>query len=312
MRTVPLGSAGLVVSEVGLGCNNFGGRIDGAATQRVVDAAIDCGVTLFDTADGYGNLGGSETLLGELLQGRRDRVVLATKFGHQSYDLGLGPDAKGSRAYIRRAVEGSLRRLRTDWIDLYQLHTPDPHTPIAETLAALDELVREGTVRHIGCSNLTGSQLAEAAREAADGGLTPFGCAQNEYSLMERAAEQDVLPVCERLGIGFLPYFPLAMGLLTGKVTREHGIPGGTRLARIGADYVTDERLDRVELLRTWAGDHGRTLLEVAIGWLAAQPAVSSVIAGATRPEQVVANVAAAEWRPTAAELGEIDALTAS
>ncbi len=310
MRYQPLGSSGLLVSEVGLGCNNFGGRIDATATRAVVDAAIDTGVTLFDTADIYGDAGGSETLLGEMLQGRRDQVVLATKFGHQDHRMGYPAaiGAKGGRSYVRYAVEQSLRRLRTDHIDLYQLHTPDPVTPMEETLAALHELVLEGKVRYVGHSNLAGWQIADAAHLAAAGGWTPFVSAQNEYSLLEREVEREVVPAAEHYGLGILPFFPLAKGLLTGKVTRDGGIPAGTRLAGTPA-FVTDAKLDRVEALRSWADKHGRTLLEVAIGALAAQPAVASVIAGATSAEQVHANVAAGRWRPTAEELVEIDAI---
>jgi aryl-alcohol dehydrogenase-like predicted oxidoreductase len=310
MRYQPLGGSGLLVSEVGLGCNNFGGRIDAAATRAVVDAAIDAGVTLFDTADIYGNAGGSETLLGEILGRRRDQVVLATKFGHQDHDMGYhaATGAKGGRSYIRHAVEQSLRRLRTDHIDLYQLHTPDPVTPMAETLAALHELLLEGKVRYVGHSNLTGWLIADAAHLAAAGGWTPFVSAQNEYSLLERDAEREVIPAVEHFGLGLLPFFPLAKGLLTGKVTRDKGIPGGTRLASTPA-YVTDGKLERVEALRDWADKHGRTMLDVAVGALAARPAVASVIAGATKPEQVYANVAAGQWRPTPEELAEIDAI---
>ncbi|MFI5100197.1 MAG: aldo/keto reductase [Actinomycetes bacterium] len=310
MRYQPLGGSGLLVSEVGLGCNNFGGRIDATATRAVVDAAIDAGVTLFDTADIYGNAGGSETLLGEMLQGRRDQVVLATKFGHQDHPMGYPAaiGARGSRSYVRYAVEQSLRRLRTDHIDLYQMHTPDPVTPMEETLAALHELVLEGKVRYVGHSNLAGWQIADAAHLAAAGGWTPFISAQNEYSLLEREIEREVVPAAEHYGLGVLPFFPLAKGLLTGKVTRDGGIPAGTRLAGTPA-FVTDAKLDRVEALRAWADKHGRTLLEVAIGALAAQPAVASVIAGATSAEQVHANVAAGAWRPTAEELVEIDAI---
>jgi aryl-alcohol dehydrogenase-like predicted oxidoreductase len=311
MRLRQVGSSGLLVSAVGLGCNSFGGRIDAAAGRAVVDAAIDAGITLFDTADIYGNVGGSETLLGQALIGRRDQVVLATKFGHQDFDMGYpaAVGAKGGRGYVRYAVEQSLRRLRTDHIDLYQLHTPDPVTPIQETLAALHELVQEGKVRYVGHSNLAAWQLADAAHLAVAGGWTPFVSAQNEYSLLERSVEAELVPACERFGLGLLPYFPLAKGLLTGKVGRAGGIPAGTRLAGTPG-YVTEGRLDRVEALRTWAADHGLTLLEVAVGWLACAPAVSSVIAGATKPEQVRANVAAGGWEPSPAELVEIATLT--
>jgi len=308
MRYLPLGESGLVVSAVGLGCNNFGGRIDVEASRAVVDAAIETGVTLLDTSDTYGQNGGSESALGEILSGRRDKVVLATKFGHQKSDMGYGPaaGAKGGRAYIRRAVTESLRRLRTDYIDLYQLHTPDPVTPIEETIAALHELVAEGKVRYLGHSNFSGWQLADAAHLAARNGQTPFVSAQNHWSLLERGTEAEVVPAARHFGLGVLPYFPLANGLLTGKVRQGQAIPSGTRLAsREG--YVTADKLAKVEKLIAWAQDHGVTILDVAIGALAAQPGCSSVIAGATSPEQVKANAAAAEWIPTAAELAEIN-----
>ena len=308
MRYRALGQSGLVVSVVGLGCNNFGRRVDLDGTREVVAAAIDMGVTLFDTADIYGGAGASEELLGQALEGRRDQVVLATKFGHQSADMGYGPaaGAKGGRAYIRRAVEASLRRLRTDHIDLYQLHTPDPVTPIAETLAALDELVREGKVRYIGSSNFAGWQIAEAAHVAERIGAAPFIAAQNHWSLLERAVEADVVPASRHYDIGVLPYFPLANGLLTGKIRRGRPVPEGSRLAgRSG--YITEDKLDRVEALVAWGERHGRSLLEVAVGALAAQPGCASVIAGATSATQVKANAEAAEWIPTGAELAEID-----
>ena len=308
MRYLPLGESGLVVSAVGLGCNNFGGRIDVEASRAVVDAAIETGVTLLDTSDTYGQNGGSESALGEILSGRRDKVVLATKFGHQKSDMGYGPaaGAKGGRAYIRRAVTESLRRLRTDYIDLYQLHTPDPVTPIEETIAALHELVAEGKVRYLGHSNFSGWQLADAAHLAARNGQTPFVSAPNHWSLLERGTEAEVVPAARHFGLGVLPYFPLANGLLTGKVRQGQAIPSGTRLAsREG--YVTADKLAKVEKLIAWAQDHGVTILDVAIGALAAQPGCSSVIAGATSPEQVKANAAAAEWIPTAAELAEIN-----
>jgi aryl-alcohol dehydrogenase-like predicted oxidoreductase len=311
MEHRPLGSSGLLVSVVGLGCNNFGGRIDLAASRAVIEAALDEGVTLFDTADMYGKQGGSEKVLGEVLGARRDDIVLATKFGHQDHDMGYGPaaGAKGGRAYIRRAVEESLRRLRTDRIDLYQLHTPDPLTPIAETLAALHELVGEGKVRYVGHSNLTGWQLAEADHVAREERLTPFISAQNQWSLLDRDIEREVVPAAEHYGIGVLPYFPLAQGLLTGKVRRGEPIPEGTRLAG-RSHLVTERRLDQVEQLRRLADKLGRSLLELAIGGLAARPVVGSVIAGASRPEQVRANVAAGAWTPTAEELALIDEIT--
>jgi len=312
MRYRSLGESGLVVSVVGLGCNNFGRRLDTAATRAVVDAAIEAGVTLLDTADIYGVDGGSEKALGEVLEKRRDQVVLATKFGHQRSDMGYGPaaGAKGGRAYIRRAVTESLRRLRTDYIDLYQLHTPDPSTPMEETLAALDELVTEGKVRYIGHSNLSGWQIADAAHLAVAAGTTPFISAQNHWSLLERDAETEVLPASVNFGLGVLPYFPLANGLLTGKVRRGGPVPANSRLA--GRDgYITDAKLDKVEALISWADQHDVTILDVAIGALAAIPGCSSVIAGATSAAQVTANAAAGEWVPTDQELAEILRITA-
>ncbi|RSS78833.1 aldo/keto reductase [Streptomyces sp. WAC06614] len=303
MRYVPLGSSGLQVSAVGLGCNNFGGRLDARATREVVDAALDAGVTLFDTADIYGDRGGSESHLGQALKGRRDQVVLATKFGYDGVDMGYGPAAgsRGSRAYVRRAVEASLRRLDTDHIDLYQLHSPDPATPIAETLAALTELVQEGKVRYIGHSNLSGWQLAEAAHVAREQGSVPFVSAQNHWSLLERGVEQELVPAAVHYGLGVLPYFPLANGLLTGKVRRGAPVPAGSRLEGRDA-YLTEQRLDAVEALAAVADRHGRSMLELAIGWLAAQPGCASVIAGATSAEQVRANAAVAD-RPLDATL---------
>jgi aryl-alcohol dehydrogenase-like predicted oxidoreductase len=307
MRYRSLGQSGLVVSVVGLGCNNFGGRLDLAASREVISAAIDAGITMLDTAESYGGQGRSEDILGAVLEGRRDQVVLATKFGHSHSDLGYGPaaGAKGGRAYIRRAVEHSLRRLRTDYIDLYQMHTPDPQTPIGETIAALSELVAEGKVRYLGHSNFSGWQLAEAAGVAAAQGDVPFISAQNHWSLLERAAEAEVVPAAIHFGLGVLPYYPLANGLLTGKVRRGQAPPEGSRLAS-RAGYITDAKLDRVEALTEWAGQRELSLLEVAVGALAAQPGCSSVIAGATSAEQVKANVAAGEWIPSAAELAEL------
>ncbi|MEY9891010.1 aryl-alcohol dehydrogenase-like predicted oxidoreductase [Catenulispora sp. MAP5-51] len=309
MRYRHLGNSGLLVSVVGLGCNNFGGRLDVAGTRRVVDAAIEAGITLLDTADMYGQ-SKSESFLGEVLEGRRDQVVLATKFGHQGYDMGYPPaaGAKGGRAYIRRAVEASLKRLRTDYIDLYQLHTPDPATPIAETISALDDLVREGKVRYLGNSNFAGWQIAEAHYVAEQLNATPFISAQNHWSLLVRDAETEVVPAAERFGLGVLPYFPLANGLLTGKVRRETGIPADARLAG-RPSWVTEDRLDKVEALIAWAEKHGRSILEVGIAGLAAQPGCASVISGAMSPEQVQANAAAGDWVPSREELAEIDAI---
>jgi len=295
---------------VGLGCNNFGGRLDHARTRAVVDAAIDQGITLLDTADMYGRDGGSELALGAALKGRRDQVVLATKFGHQAADMGYGPaaGAKGGRKYIRLAVEKSLARLQTDYIDLYQLHTPDPLTPVDETIAALGELVAEGKVRYLGHSNLSGWQIADAAHTALAGGRVPFISAQHHWSLLERGAEQEVVPAARHFGLGVLPYFPLANGLLTGKVRKGQEIPVGTRLTEPRrAGFVTDAKLDKVEALIAWGQEQGVSILEIAIGGLAAQPACSSVIAGATSPEQVKANAAAGEWEPTQDQLAAID-----
>ena len=301
-----LGTSGLVVSVVGLGCNNFGRRIGLDQTREVVRAALDAGVTLFDTADIYGD---SEDFLGQVLGPQRSDIVLATKFGLPMGGA-LGPDwdARGSRRYIRKAVESSLRRLETDWIDLYQFHTPDPATPIEETLAALHELVLEGKVRYVGCSNFAGWQVADADWIARSADLTRFISAQNHYSLIERGVEAELTPACERFGLGILPFFPLANGLLTGKYRRGETAPEGTRLASRDG-WLTDQRFDQVEALQRYADERGLSMLEVAIGGLAAQPAVSSVIAGATKPEQVVANVAAGGWVPNADDLDALNAL---
>jgi len=297
---------GLRVSAVGLGCNNFGRRVDIDGTRAVVDAALDVGVTFFDTADTYGNAGGSETLLGEVLKGRRDQVVLATKFGMDMGDKGPSVRPRGSRAYIREAIEGSLRRLQTDVIDLYQYHRPDGETHIEETLAALDELVKAGKVRYIGCSNFSAVELNEAAAAAREIGLTSFVSLQNEYSLLKREIEADVIPECEQLDVGVLPYFPLASGLLTGKYRRGEGAPEGTRLAE-RPQIADDETWDRLDAAERFARERGIELLDVAIAGLAAQPMVASVIAGATKPEQVQANAAAMRWSPSDEDLRELD-----
>jgi aryl-alcohol dehydrogenase-like predicted oxidoreductase len=310
MRYRTLGDSGLLVSVVGLGCNNFGGRLDVARTRAVVDAAIDEGITLFDTAETYGGAGASELALGEVLQGRRDQVVLATKFGHQASDMGYGPAAgtKGGRSYIKIAVEKSLTRLRTDYLDLYQIHTPDPVTPIDETLAALDDLVREGKVRYLGHSNFAGWQIADAAHTALAESKVPFISAQNHWSLLERDAEKEVVPAAVHFGLGVLPYFPLANGLLTGKIRKGQEVPANSRLAEPWrAGYVTDAKLDKVEALLAWAEAQGVSILDVAIGGLAAQPGCASVIAGATSPEQIKANAAAGDWEPADEQLAEID-----
>jgi aryl-alcohol dehydrogenase-like predicted oxidoreductase len=302
MRTRSLGAGGPDVSVVGLGCNNFGSRVDEQGTRAVVDAALEIGITLFDTADVYGNQGGSEDLLGKALEGRRDRVVLATKFGHEMSDD--APPNRGSREYVRVAIEASLKRLRTDFVDLYQYHRPDGVTPIEETLGAMSELVDEGKVCFIASSNFDPALIAEADELARKHSWHRFVSAQNEYSLLERSVEEELLPVCERLGIGVLPYFPLASGLLTGKYRRGEPAPAGTRLV-MRPERLTDEVFDELEALEEFAKERGHTLLELAFAGLLAQPAVSSVIAGATKPEQVRANAAAGEW-----ELGDQDLQT--
>ncbi len=291
MEHVQLGDSGLGVSRVGLGCNNFGGRLDLQATRRVVDAALDAGITLLDTAELYGGGGGSERLLGEILEGRRDRVVLATKFG-----WGDGTTGNGSADAVRMAIAGSLERLRTDYVDLYYLHRPDPGTPIADTLQALGELVAAGTVRAIGCSNFTAEQLAEADRTARELGTARFTVLQNQYSLLHRDDDADVLPLCRELGVAYVPYFPLASGLLTGKYRRGEPAPAGTRLA---GRQIEDERFRRVEELARFAQERGHTLHELAISALASIPGMGSIIAGATTPEQVRANAEAASWQLT-------------
>jgi aryl-alcohol dehydrogenase-like predicted oxidoreductase len=299
VRTRTVGGV-LEVSVVGLGCNNFGGRIDEPASRAVIDAALDAGVTFLDTADVYGSGGGSEEIIGRALVGRRDRVVLATKFGWQREEDGV---PCGTREHIRKAVAASLRRLQTDWIDLYQYHRPDEVTPVEETLGALDELVREGIVRAIGSSNFTASLLEEADAAVRANGVAPFATEQSQYSLLRRDAEAELLPACERLGVGFIPYFPLASGLLTGKVRRDRPPEAGTRLH--GRD-VDNADLDRVERLQALAEEWGVSLLDVAVGSLVAQPAVVSVIAGATKPDQVRANAAAGGWEPSADQLSQI------
>jgi aryl-alcohol dehydrogenase-like predicted oxidoreductase len=302
MRIRTLGDGGPEVSVVGLGTNNFGGRCDLEQTRAVIEAALDEGITLFDTADIYSQ-GKSESYIGEVLEGRRDRVVLATKFGSE---MEGAPDlAPGSRAYIRWAVEGSLERLRTDVIDLYQLHKPDPTTPVAETLEALNELVVEGKVRWIGSSNFDAAMIEEADGIARERGFARFVSAQNHYSFLHREAEDEILPACERLGIGQLPYFPLASGLLTGKYSRGEEAKEG----RLAGREIKGEDFDRVDALQRYADERGISLLDVAVGGLLAMPAISSVIAGATRPEQVRANVAAGAWEPTPDDLAALNAL---
>lgn len=308
----PLGRSGLIVSTVGIGCNNFGraGTVteSAAGTRAVVDAAVDAGVNLFDTADIYGReYGLSETLLAQAIDGRRDEIVLATKFGHVDYESPIPHwGAKGSRRYMRLAVEGSLRRLGTDWIDLYQVHTPDPLTPIEETLAALDELVGEGKIRYYGHSNFAGWQLTEADWAARVHAHPAFVSAQNEYSLLVRDAERELFPAMRAAGVGFLPYFPLYNGLFTGKFSRDGG-PAESRIMRQRKHLLDDAPWDAIEAYQVFCDERGITMLEATFGWLLAQDGLTSVIAGATSPEQIRANAAAGTaWSPTTAELSWI------
>lgn len=305
-----LGGSGLTVSTVGVGCNAFGTRIDEARTGTVVKAALDAGVTLFDTADVYGT-GASEELLGRALGSHRDDVVVATKFGMDMHGAnGADWGVRGSRRYIRKAVEASLRRLDTDWIDLYQMHMPDPRTPIEETLSALHELVTEGKVRYVGSSNFAGWQVVDADWVARSNGQPAFVTAQNKYSLADRSADRDLVPACEHVGVDVLPFFPLEFGLLTGKYRRGAAAPEGSRLS-VQKQRLESADFDLIEALETFAAERSVSILEVAIGGLAAQPFIGSVIAGATSAEQVVANVRAGEWEPSDDDLASLDDLTA-
>jgi aryl-alcohol dehydrogenase-like predicted oxidoreductase len=312
-----LGNSGLVVSTIGLGCNNFGRAGTASESQEgtnaVIDTAIEAGVTLFDTADIYGKERGlSETLMGHALRGKRDKIVLASKFG-MDMSGSNGPDwnARGSRRYIRLAVEASLRRLQTDWIDLYQLHHPDPNTPIEETLSTLDDLIAEGKIRYIGHSNLAGWQIAEAEFTATLHGHPKFISAQNEYSLLVRDAEEEVLPAVNAYGLGFLPFFPLYNGLFTGKFSREGG-PSDSRIMMIRKHLLDDAPWDLIETYRDFCDQRGISMLEATFGWLLAQPGLTSVIAGATKPEQIIQNTdAATSWRPSADDVAWISALFA-
>ncbi len=301
-----LGDSGLEVSIVGLGCNNFGARLDAGQTAAVVHAALDAGITLIDTADIYGERGRSEEYVGRALQGRRREVILATKFAKS---MGEGPlQSGGSRAWIMRAVEDSLQRLGTDYIDLYQQHSFDPGTPLEETMRALDDLVTAGKVRYLGSSNFAAWQVVDAHWVAKSSGRTAFASVQNEYSLLDRAIEAELVPACDALGLGVIPYYPLANGLLTGKYRRGEPRPEGARLSSASGDrWLTDEYFDILESLEALASEAGRSLLDLAISWLAAQPRVSSVIAGATKPDQVRANAAAADWVLSAGELKRVD-----
>jgi aryl-alcohol dehydrogenase-like predicted oxidoreductase len=310
MKQRYLGRSGLQVSEVGLGCNNFG-VLDIESSRKVVHRALDLGITLFDTADVYGNRGGSEQQLGDILGARRKDIVLATKFGISMDDMSL--TAGASRRYIVEAAEASLKRLKTDWIDLYQVHRPDPHTPIEETLSALGDLVHQGKVRYVGCSNFAAWQVVDAAWTAQDRRLTGFVSAQDELSLLMRDAERELIPALDAKGLGLLPYFPLASGLLTGKYGRGADAPAGTRMAlmkRIADRYMTEKNWQSVQKLEEFCKARGHTILELAFSWLLAKPLVASVIAGATKPEQIEANVEAPLWALTAEDLAEIDRLT--
>ncbi|TPI41354.1 aldo/keto reductase [Mesorhizobium sp. B3-1-6] len=308
MEMRSLGPGGPKVSLVGLGCNNFGWRIDRDATRKVIDAAVDCGINFFDTADIYGK-SQSEQLIGELLGSRRKDIVLATKFGK-------GPGAvagvRGTRAYIRQAAAASLKRLRTDWIDVYYMHEPDPGTPIDDTLGALDELVQEGKVRAIAASNFSVADINGATASAKRNGTAAFIASQEEYRLTERRIEKDVLPNLDRLGLGLVPFFPLGGGALTGKYRRDQAMPQGTRLTEVeirGQNRFLDPHWDHIEALKSFAETRGRTLVELALCWLAQRPRVASIIAGATRPEQVEANAHAAGWKLTPAEMAEVDTI---
>jgi len=310
MQQRPFGTTDLQVSAVGLGCNNFGIRLDAAATREVVHAALDAGITLFDTADIYGNRGDSERLLGKALGPRRKDIMLVTKFGLPMD--GSGRRQGGSRRYVRQALEASLKRLKTEWIDVYYVHRPDPMTPIEETLNALDELVRQGKVRHIGCSNFSPEQIHGAQVAARDKGFTPFVAAEDQYNLLSREIERALLPAIEAERLALLPYFPLASGMLTGKYRLGRPMPQGTRLSnpRYSDRFVNDTNLRVVERLEQFCAPRGRTLLALAFGWLLAKPSVASVIAGASTPEQLRQNANAAGWDLAPDEIAEVDRLT--
>ena len=307
-----LGSSGLRVSLVGLGCNNFGMRLDLEQTRAVVDRAFDLGITLFDTADMYGGRGGSETQLGKILGHRRKDIVLASKFGMAMSDDGTKIGA--SRRYIMSALEDSLRRLKTDWIDLYQLHQPDPLTPLDETMQALDDLVTQGKIRYIGCSNLPSWQVVESQWISKSMGLNRFVSCQDEYNILNRNVEAELIPAMQKYGCGLLPYFPLASGLLTGKYKRTE-MPEGARLTDMptfaNRIYLTDENFDIVDNLNKFANKTGHSILELAFGWMASRPTTASIIAGATKPEQIDANVAAVNWVLSQSEIDEVNKISA-
>lgn len=302
----------MLVSVVGIGCNNFGGRTDAETSAQVIHKALDMGVTLFDTSDTYGNRGGSETILGNVLGSHRQNIVLASKFGWAMDDIGQKKGA--SRRYILKAVHDSLKRLKTDYLDLYQLHRPDPLTPIEETLRTLNDLIRMGMVRYIGCSNLPAWQVADAYWTAKSLGLEGFVSSQDEYNLLNREVERELIPALKHFGMGLLPYFPLASGMLTGKYRRDQALPEGARLTKSQAladQFFTDKNWEIVDRLQNYADAKGRSMLELAMGWMASQPQVASVIAGATKPEQVESNVKAVNWRLSAQELAEVAQLLA-
>ena len=306
-----LGDSGLKISLAGLGCNNFGMKIDAEQTRAVVHRALDEGVTFFDTADIYGRRGGSEEMLGKALGPRRRDVIVASKFG---MPMGDGPYLRGgSRRYVMAAAEASLKRLGTDYIDVYQIHQPDPETPQEETLAALDDLVRAGKVRYLGNSNFSGWEVADAAWISRTRGSARYVSAQNQYNLLDRRIERDLLPACRKFGLGMLPYFPLASGFLTGKYRRGAEAPAGTRLALMAPmakQVMTDQNFATLEKLEEFSRQRGHTMVELAMSWLACQPTVSSVISGATLPEQVTENVKACQWKLSAEELKEVDTIT--
>jgi aryl-alcohol dehydrogenase-like predicted oxidoreductase len=310
VRDRRLGQTDLDVSAIGLGCNNFGVRLDLPAVERLVHAALDAGVTLFDTADIYGPRGISEEFLGKALGARRQDAVIVTKFGLPMDDAAKPRD--GSFNYVMKAVEASLRRLNTDWIDLYCLHRPDPETPIGETLRALDTLIRQGKVRHAGCSNMTAAEVLEAQQVAKAKGLQRFVCCEDQYSLLSREIEKELIPAMNAVGLALLPYFPLASGMLTGKYIFGAPLPPGTRMSRkrYSDRFLNDENLHIVEALRAFCAQRGRSLLELAFGWLLAKPLVGSVIAGASSSEQLLQNTAATDWLLTASEIAEVDKIT--
>ncbi len=310
MKLRNLGKSGLRVSMVGLGCNNFGGRVDVDGTRKVVDKALDLGITLFDTADVYGNRGGSEEFLGQTLGDRRKDIVLATKFGMTMDEA----EKKGaSRRYIMQAIEASLRRLRTDWIDLYQVHQADSLTPIEETLRVLDDLIGQGKVRYIGCSNFPAWQVVRAQEAAARFNLNGFISCQDEYSLLVRDVDRHLVPAIQAYDVGLLPYFPLASGLLTGKYRQNRPMPEGARLTEtkgLADRYLTQTNWEKVERLAEFCAARGHSMLELAFSWLATRPGVASVIAGATKPEQIEQNVTAINWELTPEDIATVDQIT--